>query len=270
MNSKKIMILGLVIVLAITIVALLADFIAPFDPKEMSAPFQSPGGAHILGTNDIGNDIFSELIYGARYSLLTGFAAMCISSLIGVLIGAISGMSGGSLDSALMKLTSFVYMIPYLPLLIVLSVFMRGSLFTTAIIIGLVSWPETARVLRAQTLKIMNAEYISVIRVMGAGKLYLFRRHILRELMPLIAHRAVYRFRTAIIAESSLSFLGLAPSTVKSWGSMLFFAQAKNAFLTDSWLWWVIPPGIMIFLLSLGLTFIAYSLETKLDPRLEG
>jgi ABC-type dipeptide/oligopeptide/nickel transport system permease subunit len=270
MKSRKIMFVGMAIVFAITLIAVFADLIAPFDPRAIGIPFQRPNDVHILGTNDIGNDIFSELVYGARYSLLTGFVAMCIASVIGVLIGTVSGMFGGNVDSVLMKLTSFVYTIPYLPLLIVLSVFMRGSLITTALIIGLISWPEMARVLRAQTIKIMNSEYVSVIKIMGAGKVYLFRKHVFRELLPLIAHRAVYRFRTAIIAESSLSFLGLAASTVKSWGTMLFFAQARNAFLTDAWLWWVIPPGLLIFALSLGLTLIAYSLESKIDPRLEG
>ena len=270
MRSKKVGIVGIVIVSIIVLIAIFADFIIPYDANAIvGTPFQTPSANHILGTNDIGQDIFSEFIIGARYSLMVGFITMCISASIGIFIGMIAGWYGGIVDSILMKITSFVYVIPYLPLVIVLSVFLRGNIMTTAIVLGIASWPEMARVLRAQTMKIKKSDYITAIVAMGAPTAYVLTKHIVRELLPLIAYRLVARFKNAIIAESTLSFLGLSASTVKSWGTMLYYAQVKNAFLTDAWLWWVIPPGLMISLLAFGLMLISYSMEGKMDPRLE-
>ena len=267
MKSKYI---GIIIVLSIVCVGIFADFIAPYDANLIvGTPFQAPSEAHILGTNDIGQDIFSELIIGARYSLLVGFITMCISATIGILIGVIAGWYGGVIDSIFMKITSFVYVIPYLPLVIILSSLLGGSLTTTAVVLGVCSWPEMARVLRAQTMKIKKKEYIMTLVAMGASSWFILTRHVSRELSPLIAYRVVARFKNAILAESTLSFLGLAASTVKSWGSMLYYAQVKNAFLTSAWKWWVIPPGLMISLLAFGLMLMSYSIEGKADPRLE-
>jgi len=271
MKSKRIGTVGLIIVAVIIFMALYANIIAPYDPDFIAgASFQRPSADHLLGTNDIGQDIFSELIVGARFSLIVGFITMCISASIGILVGTLAGWYGGTVDSVLMKITSFVQMIPYLPLVIVLSALLRGGIFSISLVMGISSWPEMARVLRAQTMKVKNSEYITSIAAMGAGSFYILTRHISRELLPLIAYRVISRFKNAIIAESSLSFLGLAASTVKSWGAMLHYAQAKSAFLTDAWLWWVLPPGIMISLLSFGLMLVGYRIEGKMDPRLDG
>ena len=270
MKNKSIGAVGAIIVLIIVLMAIFADFLAPYDPNFIAgAPFQKPNAEHLLGTNDIGQDIFSELIVGARYSLSVGFIAMCISAAIGIFVGVIAGWYGGAVDSILMKATSFMMIIPYMPLVIVLASLLRAGLWTTAMVMGITSWPEMARVFRAQTMKLKKSEYITSISAMGAPSLYIIRKHVLRELLPLVAYRVIARFKGAILAESSLSFLGLASSTVKSWGTMLYYAQIKSAFLTNAWLWWVIPPGLMISLLSFGLMLVGYSLEGRMDPRLE-
>ena len=223
----------------------------------------------MLGTNDIGQDIFSELLVGARFSLLIGLITTVISVSLAMLIGLASGWLGGVTDSLLMKLSSFVLSIPYLPLLLVISAFLSGSIWTMAFVMGVTSWPEMARVIRAQVLGLKSSEYITSIAAMGAGGRYIIAKHIIRELMPLIAYRIAARFRIAVLAESTLSFLGFSPGIVKSWGTMLYYAQSRNAFLTGAWVWWVIPPGVMITLLTLGLSLISYGFEGKMDPRLE-
>ena len=271
MKNKSIGITGIIIVSLIVLMAIFSTALAPYDPHFIAgAPFQRPSSAHILGTNDIGQDIFSELLVGARYSLLVGFLAMCISSILGIFFGVIAGWYGGAVDSVLMRITTFVQIIPYLPLVIILSTLMSGGAISVAVVMGVSSWPGMARVLRAQTIKIKKSEYITTNTAMGAGSFYLLTRHVFRELMPLITYRVIDRYKRAIIAESTLSFLGLAASTTKSWGAMLYYAQAKSAFLTSAWIWWVIPPGIMISLLSFGFMLIGYSIEGKMDPRLDG
>lgn len=139
---------------------------------------------------------------------------------------------------------------------------------TMAVILGATSWPEMARVIRAQTMKIKKNEYITSIQAMGAGSLYIMARHIVPELFLFVFYRLILRFRSAIMAESSLSFLGLGSATAKSWGTILFYAQNKNAFLTNSWSWWVIPPGVSILILVFSLFLVSYSLEERGVPRM--
>ena len=228
-----------------------------------------PCKEHFLGTNDIGQDIFSEIVYGTRYSLLIGFLAAMLSWLIGSVVGIVSGWFGGTVDDILMKITTFVITIPYFPLVIVLSAFMKGNLCTTAFVLGMTSWPGMARVFRSQTMKIKSSEYITSIQGMGAGNLYLLTHHVLPEILPLMIYNVIMRFKSAILSESSLSFLGLGSAVNKSWGTILYYAQAKNAFLTDAWIWWILPPGIMIILLVFGLMMIAYGMEGRANQRLE-
>ena len=271
MKTKTIGIIGCVIVLIIVFIAIFSDLIAPYDADKIVGPsFQRPSADHLLGTNDIGQDIFSELVVGAKYSLLVGLFSMLISAAIGIIIGLTAGWYGGLVDNVLMKITYFIQMIPYLPLVIVLAALLKGGLWSIVLVMGMTSWPEMARVLRMQTIKVKESDYITSIAAMGAPSIYIIFRHVLRDLLPLVVYRVISRFKSAIIAESSLSFLGLSSSTIKSWGSMLYYAQAKSAFLTDAWLWWVIPPGIMISILSFGFMMVGYSIEGKMDPRLDG
>jgi len=254
----------------IVLIAIFADVIAPHDASALvGRPFQPPCSDHLLGTNDIGQDIFSELLVGARYSLFIGLLATAISTGIAILIGMVAGWFGGAIDSILMKLSAFILAIPYIPFLLVVSTFLNSSVWAIAIVMGITSWPEMARIIRTQILSLKNSEYIRSIAAMGANGRYIISKHIMRELLPLIAYRIASRFRTSILAESSLSFLGFSPGIIKSWGTMLYYAQSRNAFLTGAWVWWVIPPGVMITLLVLGMSLISYGIEGKMDPRLE-
>jgi ABC-type dipeptide/oligopeptide/nickel transport system permease subunit len=262
--------IGVVLLALLVAVAIFAPQLAPFDPhKSSSENFLPPDPVHLLGTNDIGQDIFSELLYGTRTSLAIGFLSAAISIVIGTLIGMLAGWFEGGLDLALMKLTAFFMTIPYLPAVIILSAFTRPGLLTTSLILGVMSWPGTARIVRAETMGIKKRGYLQVCRAMGAPSGYVLFRHVVKELLPLVMYRAAARVRAGILGESSLSFLGLGSAAQKSWGSMLYYAQARNALLTRAWIWWVLPPGLCIALVSCALTMISYSTEGKLDKRME-
>lgn len=268
--NRKIAAAGWVILGFMVLIAIFAPVIAPYDPyKEMATPFLKPSFEHLLGTNDIGQDIFSEILYGTRTSLLVGFLSALISISIGTVVGMTAGWYGGRIDRALMKVNAFFMTIPFLPAVIILSSFVRGGMGTTAVILGVMSWSGTARIVRSQVLTIKNKDYITTIKAMGAGNFYILSRHILKELLPYLMYRATARVRSGILSESSLSFLGLGSTVIKSWGTIIYYAQAKNALLTDAWLWWILPPGLCIILISCALTMITYGAEGQTNRRLE-
>ncbi len=268
--NKRIAEAGWIILAVMLLLAVFAPLLSPYDPYgDMDAPYIKPCAQHLLGTNDIGQDIFSEVLYGTRTSLSVGFLSAGISIVIGTAVGMVSGWYGGFIDRLLMKITAFFLTIPFLPAVIILSAFTKSGPFTTSMILGIMSWPGTARVVRSQMLSIRNKEYIQSIRAMGAGDFYVLTRHGLKELLPYLMYRASARVRSGILSESSLSFLGLGSPVTKSWGTIIYYAQAKNALLTDAWLWWILPPGMGILLVSCALTMITYGAEGSLDRRLE-
>lgn len=267
---NKIAAAGWVILIGMVVAAVLAPWLAPYDPySDMFSTYLKPSAEHLLGTNDIGQDIFSELLYGARTSLAIGFLSAVISISVGSVVGMVSGWYGGSIDRLLMKINAFFMTIPFLPTVIILSAFTKPGPFTTSLILGVMSWSGTARIVRSQILSIKNKEYIQTIRAMGASDFYILTRHVLKELLPFLMYRASARVRSGILSESSLSFLGLGSTVVKSWGTIIYYAQAKNALLTDAWVWWILPPGLCIILISCSLTMITYGAEGKTDRRLE-
>lgn len=271
MRSKAIGRTGAIILVMLVLVAVFAGSLAPYSPYEqVGSPFSKPGEEFWLGTNDIGQDIFSELIYGTRNSLAVGMLSAFLSMAIAVLVGVTSGWYGGKTDRLLMKVTTFFLTIPFLPVVIILAAFSKGSIWSMSCILGLMSWPVVARILRSETIKIKKSPYILMIQGMGASDLYVILHHIFRELLPLILYRGIIRVKSGILAEASMSFLGLGNPVAKSWGSMIFYAQSNNALLTEAWIWWIIPPGLCICLVSMGLMMVAYGVEAKNDARMEG
>ena len=268
--SKKIGRFGFILLAAMVLIAVLAPWLSPYDPYTATGkPFERPSEAHILGTNDIGQDIFSELIYGTRTSLSIGFLSALISIAIGTAVGMAGGWFGGWLDRFLMKVTAFFMTIPFIPAVIILSAFTKPGFLTTSLILGCMSWSGTARMVRSETIAIRGKEYIQTILAMGAGSGYILWHHVMKEIFPLILYRGVGRVKAGILGESSLSFLGLGRTVQKSWGTMIYYAQAKNALLTDAWIWWIIPPGLSIALISCALVMVSYYAEERADHRLE-
>lgn len=268
--NKAISRIGAVILLLLILVALLAPVLAPYDPHSSNAkPYIKPCAEHLLGTNDIGQDILSEIIYGTRTSLAIGFLSAAISMFLGTLCGMLAGWFGGFTDRIIEKLIAFFMTVPYIPSIIILSAMTKSGPYTTSIILGVMSWSGTARVVRSQTIAIKNRDYIQTIKSMGASDGYILMRHVINELLPWLMYRMAARVKAGILSESSLSFLGLGSVTQKSWGTIIYYAQAKNSLLTGAWRWWILPPGLCIILVSCALVMISYGAEGSADRRLE-
>jgi ABC-type glutathione transport system ATPase component/ABC-type dipeptide/oligopeptide/nickel transport system permease subunit len=262
--EKRLGLLGVLLLSFIALTSLLAPLVAPYDPFQRSGiPFEKPDAAHLLGCNDVGHDLLSELMYGGRISLTVGLFAAFYSTAVAVFAALASGYFCGPLDRFLMRVVDVVMSLPFLPLVIVLGVFLGPSMGTQILVISLVMWASPCRELRSQVLKIRNNGYIDAARAMGESSRGIIFRHVLPDLMPLIVPQFVLIAQSAILIESSLSFLGLGDPVSKSWGSMLFFANTRAAFLTGAWVYWVLPPGLCIALCCLSFSFIGFSLSGK-------
>lgn len=262
-------VIGVTLILVLAFTAVFAEQLSPYDPTErIGRPFEAPSGNHLLGTNDIGQDILSELIYGTRSSLIVGFAAAAVAIFLGTSVGLLAGYYG-RLDSVLMRLVDVILVIPFLPLLILLAAYLGRSQTNTIVIIGLLIWAGSARVIRSQVLTIAKQEYVLAARAVGATDRHIIFRHILPQVLLLAIGQFVLVISTAILLEAALSFLGLGDPLQKSWGTILYWAQVRGAFLTPAWLWWVLPPGLLIVCAALGFALIGFSIEQRIDPRLK-
>jgi peptide/nickel transport system permease protein len=231
-------------------------------------PFLRPSGEHPLGTNDIGQDLLSELIHGARISLTVGVVAAFVALIIGTTIGLVAGFYPRRLGRILMRAVDVVLVLPFLPLLIIIAAYLGRSLATTIIVIGALTWAGSARVIRSQVISLTERDYVLAARSMGATDRHIVVRHVLPRVLLLAIGVFVQATSGAILLEAALSFLGLGDPTQKSWGTMLYWAQVRGAFLTPAWLWWVLPPGILIATSSLGFALLGFSLEQRINPRL--
>ena len=244
------------------IFALFPNTMAPFDAKErVGPPLQRPTPENILGTNDLGQDLFSELIAGTRASLFTGLIVALLSVAVGTMVGLGSGYLGGWLDSLLMRLTDLILVLPFLPLVILISAYLGPNQRNIILVLAIFFWAPPARLIRARVLSTRADTYIEASRALGANPLQIMAGHLWSAVRPLAVVQVVLVASTSILAESSLSFLGLGDPSGKSWGTMLYFARASGAFLSDAWKWWVLPTGLMITLTVLSLGLIGYSLE---------
>lgn len=261
---------GLLLIAILSAAGALAPWIAPYDPNEIiSNPFEPPSSRHWLGTNDVGRDILSELIYGIRISMTVGFLAAAVSIAIGTSVGTVAGYFGGWVDVLLMRLVDIVLVVPFLPLMILLAAYLGPSFWNIILVIGVLVWARPARVVRAQVLSLRSLDYVDAARVLGASSVRVLRRHILPGVLTLSLAQFILAASGAILIEASLSFLGLGDPTAKSWGSTLYYAQVRSAFLSGAWKWWVLPPGLLITAAVLGFAFTGFALEGALNPRLQ-
>ncbi|WP_059173202.1 ABC transporter permease [Bacillus sp. FJAT-27445] len=269
LTSNSLGLVGLALLAMFLVIAIFAPVISPYDPVDRAgAPFEKPSSDHLLGTNDVGQDILSELLYGTRVSLLIGIIAAFFSIVLGCIIGVIAGYFGGKTDALLMRLVDLVLVIPFLPLMILLAAFIGPSFWNIILVISLTSWASPARVIRSQVLTLKTKGYVEAARSIGTDIKVILTRHILPGVIPIALSQFVMAASNAILIEASLSFLGLGDPFTKSWGTVLYYAQARGAFLNDSWIWWILPPGLLITTLVIGFAFTGYSLEETLNPRL--
>ena len=220
-----------------------------------------------LGTDDLGRSVLTLVIWGSRISLMVGLVATIISMAIGSVIGIVAGYFGGWRDSALMRFTDWFLVIPFLPLAIVLASILGRSLLIIIFVIGVTSWPGTARVVRAQALSVKTRPYVERARALGASHWHLITRHVLPNVFPLIFANTILVVAVAILSETTLSFLGLGDPLSVSWGTILEFAFSAGAASGGDW-WWLGPPGVCIVLVVLAFTMCGFALDEILNPRL--
>lgn len=250
---------GAAMVASLIVVAILAPWLAPYDPTRAVAPtFGDPGAPSIafpMGTDELGRDVLSRIIFGARISLTVGLAAMLVTMTIGVAIGLCSGFFGGATDFILMRFTDVMLTLPALLLAMALVAVLRPSLLTILIVIGLVSWTQVARVVRAETLTMSKRDFVIGARTLGAPSTRLIARHIFPNVMPIIVVMAALGTSGTLLLDAALSFLGLGvPPPTPSWGRMI--NEATIYFRTAPWL--AMFPGLAIFYAVLGFNLLGY------------
>ncbi|MCW5255972.1 ABC transporter permease [Verminephrobacter aporrectodeae subsp. tuberculatae] len=258
--------LGLGIVLFFVLLALLAPLLATADPLQtrFTAIRKGPSAAFWLGTDELGRDIFSRMAYGARASLTAGLVSVCIALIAGLPFGLVAGYFGGWIDSLVSRATEALLAIPFLILAIALAAFLGPSLMNAMIAIGVSAAPKFVRLTRGQVLAVKSEDYVHSARALGASDARIIARHLLPNVMPPLIVQATITIATAIIAEASLSFLGLGLQPPDpSWGSML--NTAKNFMIQAPWM--SIFPGSAIFLVVLGFNLLGDGLRDALDPR---
>lgn len=227
-----------------------------------------PGRIHgVLGTDHLGADLFSQLVYGTRISLIIGVLASLISVAIGLLVGITAGYFGGLVDEGSMRFVDVLLVLPGLPLLFLFSGLFGRSIWNLIFLIGILSWPGFARVVRAQALQLKTATFVEAARALGASGGRVILRHLVPNVLPLAYATVALAIPGAIITEAALSFLALGDPTTPSWGRMFYSANAFGAFRALAW-WWILPPGIAITLLSLSFVFIGHALDEIINPRL--
>jgi peptide/nickel transport system permease protein len=248
-------------------------FFAPYNPSEMGVglPAAPPSAQHLLGTTRVGQDIFSEMLYGTRASILVGFGVGIFATLVALFIGMTAGYIGGWTDEIMMLITNIFLTLPALPLIIVISTYAAAfNLHGLGVIIGVLSftgWAFGARVKRSQTLSLRNKDFVMAARVAGEPWYRIVFVEILPNMLSLIVSQFIFTAIFAVLGEASLEYLGLGDINQVTWGTILYWAQNNAALITDEW-YWFLPPGLAIGIFSLGLALINYAIDEMTNPRL--
>jgi peptide/nickel transport system permease protein len=258
---------GFCLALLFAIAAILGPPLAPFDPWDMSfAPISSPSATHVLGINDGGQDILSELFYAIRNTVTFGLACGLVALFVGVILGLIAGWMGGIVDMILMRVADVLLAIPAIMILILAASLFRPSPWVLALILAGMMWPTISKAIRAQTLTLKESLHIKAAAQIGASNWYIIRRHLMPEMFPLYLIGFASKARMAMFMEAALAFLGLFEPGRKSLGMMI--SLALKYYYMDIWWNWLLPPIACLSLMIMAVTFLAISLEKVLDPRL--
>ena len=265
--------LGLGIFVVFALLALFAPLLFPaseLDVTKATGPiFGPPSLTYWLGTDDSGRSVLALVVWGARISLLVGLCATVLSMVIGTGVGIAAGHYRGFRGGVLDRLTDWFLVIPYLPLAIVMASVLGRSLLNIIIVIGVTSWPGTARLIRAQTLTVEGRPYLERAKALGAGNLHQMGKHVLPNVMPLVLANTTLAVSISILSETTLSFLGLGDPDAVSWGSILNSAFSAGAISQGAW-WYLAAPGVCVVLVVLGFNLIGRTLEDILDPYGDG
>jgi len=268
-RRNRLAVAGALILLILSLISLGAPWIAPHD-RDATNPYlreAPPSREHLLGTDKLGRDVLSRLIWGGRVSMTVGLVAVSISLSVGIILGSIAGYFGGVVDNVIMRLVDIVMSFPYLLLLIVVASILKPSIYNTMMVIGFLSWTGVARLVRGEFLSLRQRDFVEAARAAGAPPARLIFRHILPNAFAPIVVAGTLGVASAILAEAGLSFLGLGVRPpIPSWGNMLTDAQSLRILTLKWWLW--IPPGVMIFLAVISINLVGDGLRDALDPRL--
>ena len=260
--------IGVIVLALIVVAAVLAPWVAPYGLHDQVGPvFGHPSWKHPLGLDDGGIDVVTLLMWGARISLVVGFAATLVSMLIGGTIGVLAGYFGGKGDGVLMRVTDYFLVIPDVPLMIIVAAIWGPSLFHIVVVIGILLWTSTARVIRAQVKSVRERVYVKRARALGAGHTRIVLRHVLPQVAPLLIANTVLTIAVAVFDETALSFLGLGDPSRISLGKVIENAFQRAAISSGAW-WAIVPPGALVALLILSCSLIGQALEDALNPRL--
>jgi len=260
---------GLIILSFMISVAILAPLIAPYDPYQQStAALLSPSWNHWLGTNHVGQDILSRLIYGTRTSLLVGFGVGTLSLLLSTVFGISAALIGGIYEKVVMRVVDAFIVIPMIIIVVLVSAYIHPSIFTLILILSLLGWQGGARIVRAQVLSLKERGHVASARSFGANNFYIAKRHILPDLGPILLVDFIHGVRRAVFMEAGLAFLGITDPTMVSWGMMM--RNALDYSYLNVWQWWLVPTGLALSLTIIGLTFVGHAAEPVIEPRLRG
>jgi len=259
---------GIIIVVLFTVVAVLAPVLEPYSITRASGEaFEPPSATHLLGTDDAGVDMLSLVIAGAQNSMLVGFAAAFVAVLIGGTLGIVAGYKGSWRETTVTGVTDFFLVIPALPLMIVLAALFGQTIYHIVLVIGLLSWMSVTYVVRAQVHTLKERGFVARARSLGAGDLYIIRRHILPHVAPLLVAQTVLTVASAVFFEAALAFIGLGDPERVSWGTIIQNAFLHSAVSYGAW-WAIVPPGVCIAVVVLGSFLVGQGVEEAMNPRL--
>ncbi len=268
--KNKLALIGFIILTIFILAAVFAPFITSFDRDSIDLMNieSSPGSLHILGTDELGRDVFTRLLYGGRVSLGVALCATVIQLAIGVSLGCISGFYGKWVDNIIMRIVDIVMCFPFFVIAITIASLFGASVWNVILIIGLLQWTGVARIVRAQILSLKQSEFIEAARAMGLSSLEIIRKHIIPNVLSPIIVNATLNVATGILMEAGISFLGLGVKQPQpSWGNMLSAAQSMRVIQYEWWLW--IPAGLLVFLSVLSINFVGDGLRDALDPKMK-
>lgn len=262
--------ISILFIILIIFIGVFATYISPYSYKAPSGEaLQPPSREHLLGTDDLGIDLLSQIFYGARISLIIGFSTSILAGLGGAILGVIAGYYGGIIDKIIMRLADMMIALPNLPMMILLGAFFGPSIRNIVLVLVLFSWTMPARTIRSKVISIKEESYIIMAKSYGANFFHLFKTHFLPEIMPILAITIIKTTSKAIVAEAGLSFLGLGDPTSKSWGLILNHGiNFKGIYFTDYWKWWVMSPLLVTMMLILSISYISKDLEKISNEKL--
>lgn len=268
MLGQRSAMVGAGVMLFFVVLAIAAPLIEPYSTTQQVGPvYAAPTAKHLLGLDDGGIDMLSEVIDGARVSMLVGFSAALVAMVLGGGIGLLSGYFGGKTDVILMRITDYFLVIPDVPLMIVAAAVFGRSLLNIILIIGVIYWTSTARLIRAQVMSVRERVYVKRARALGGGHSRLLWKHITPQVAPLLVANTVLTIAIAIFAETYISFLGLGDPSTISWGRLIENSLTGGAVFHKAW-WAIIPPGLCVTIVILAATMVGTAMEDALNPRL--